>query len=301
MALLINGERVEDEEIAREAQSMRQSFDQIPVEVREGRGLDASHLERHLWEWSRENVIERTVLRQEAAKDDEPVPTDVVDAALEKIKKDQRGEGQVSLSRADDNDLRAEIEVRIHLDRLIGRITAKVKPPKNKDVAEYYRKHREQFHVPETVHAAHIVKNVDENTTEEQAREAITQIAAELSNGGTFEELADKHSDCPGNGGDLGAFPRGQMVDEFDEVVFVMKANEISPVFRTPFGFHIVKVYETKAAHMRSLSEAGADVREAILERKKTKAVEDFVDRLKARAAIEDVVSNVAEIVATQS
>ena len=301
MALLINGERVEDEEITREAQTMRQSFDQIPVEERERRRLDPSHLERHLWEWSRENVIERTLLRQEAAKDDEPVPTDVVEAALEKIKKDQRGEGQVSLSRVDDNDLRAEIATRVRLDRLIGRITEKVKPPKSKDVAEYYRKHREQFHVPEMVHAAHIVKNVDEKTSEEAARAAIGQVAAELGNGGRFEELADKHSDCPGNGGDLGSFPRGQMVDQFDDVVFAMQPGEISPVFRTTFGFHIAKLYAKRPARRRSLSEASDDVREALLERRRTKALEDYVDRLKANATIEDVVTNLSESIATRS
>ena len=291
MALLINGERIEDDEITREAQSMRQSFEQIPLEVREGRGLDGAQLERHLWEWSRENVIERTLLRQEALKDEEPIPPEVVDNALEEIKKSQRGEGQFSLSGAGDAELRAEIETRIRLDRLLGRITEKVKPPKSKDVAEYYRKNREQFHVPETVHAAHIVKNVDEKTTEERERAAIDEVAAKLSDGARFEALADEHSDCPGNGGDLGRFPRGQMVDEFDDVVFAMEPGEISPVFRTSFGFHIAKLFEKKPAHLRTLSEAGDDVREALLERKKTKAVEDYVDRLKANATIEDLVA----------
>ena len=46
MALLINGERIEDDEITREAQTMRQSFEQIPLEQRERRGLDGSQLER---------------------------------------------------------------------------------------------------------------------------------------------------------------------------------------------------------------------------------------------------------------
>ena len=299
MALLINGERIDDDQITREAQTMRQSFEQIPLEVREQRGLDGAQLEQHLWEWSRENVIERTLLRQEALKDDEPVPPEVVDNALEEIKKNSRGEGQFSLSGAGDAELRAEIETRIRLDRLLGRITEKVKPPKSKDVAEYYRKNREHFHVPETVHAAHIVKNVDEKTNEEAARTAIDQVAAKLSDGAGFKALADEHSDCPGNGGDLGRFPRGQMVDEFDDVVFAMEPGEISPVFRTSFGFHIAKLFEKKPAHLRTLSEAGDDVREALLERKKTKAVEDYVDRLKASATIEDLVA--AADVATRS
>ena len=89
------------------------------------------------------------------------------------------------------------------------------------------------------------------------------------------------------------------MVDEFDDVVFAMEPGEISPVFRTSFGFHIAKLFEKKPAHLRTLSEAGDDVREALLERKKTKAVEDYVDRLKANATIEDLVA--AADVATRS
>ena len=291
MALLINGERIEDDEITREAQTMRQSFEQIPLEQRERRGLDGSQLERNLWEWSRENVIERTLLRQEAQKDEDPVPAELVENALEEIKKNQRGEEQFSLSNTGDAELRAEIETRIRLDRLIGRITEKVKPPKSKDIAEHYRKNREQFHVAESVEAAHIVKNVDEKTDEETARAAIDVVAAKLADGADFAALADEHSDCPGNGGDLGRFPRGQMVDEFDDVVFAMEPGSISAVFRTSFGFHIAKLHEKKPEHLRTLSEARDDVQEALLERKKTKAVEDYVDRLKANAAIEDLVT----------
>ena len=291
MALLINGERVADDEISREAQSMRQSFEQIPLEERERRGLDGSQLERNLWEWSRENVIERTLLRQEARKDEERVPAEVVDNALEEIKKNRRGDGQFSLSSTGDDELRTEIEIRIRLDRLLGRIAEKVKPPKSKDIAEYYRKNREQFHAPETVHAAHIVKNVDEKTSEEAARASIGEVAAKLDAGADFAALADEHSDCPGNGGDLGRFPRGQMVEEFDDVVFAMHPGELSAIFRTSFGFHITKLHEKKAGRLRTLSEARDDVQEALLERKRTKAVEDFVDRLKANATIEDLVT----------
>ena len=290
MPLVINGERIEDDEIAREAQSLQRSFEQMPPEARETRGLDAAQFERNLWDWSKENVIERVLLRQEADKDTEPVPPEEIDAVLEQIKKRHGGSQQFSLSR-DEGEIRQDIETRVRLDRLIGKVAKNVKPPRNKEVADYYRKNKNDFALPEQVRAAHIVKNVDDKTDEATAREAIRKAEEEIERGVPFEEVADRHSDCPGNGGDLGYFARGQMVDEFDEVVFNMEPGSSSAVFRTPFGFHIAKLHDKKPAHMRNLQEAGDDIKEELLRRKRTKAVEDFVDRLKARADIQEIVA----------
>ncbi len=290
MPLIINQERIEDAEITREAQNLQRTFEQMPPEVRDERGLDAAEFQKNLWDWSKENVIERVLLRQEAAKDTDSVPEDTVEQALAEIKKGQRGAEQFSLSR-DEDELRRDIEMRVRLDRLIGQVTKNVGPPKNKDVADYYRKNRGEFELPEQVRAAHIVKNVDEKTDGAAALEEIRKAEAEIEEGKAFEEVADQYSDCAGNGGDLGYFARGQMVDEFDAVVFNMEPGSRSPVFRTPFGFHIAKLHDKKPARTRNLQEASEDIKEALLQRKRTKAVENFVDRLKAEADIEEIVS----------
>ena len=99
-------------------------------------------------------------------------------------------------------------------------------------------------------------------------------------------EVADRHSDCAGNGGDLGWFPRGEMVDEFDAVVFALRVGAISDIFRTPFGFHIATVLERKPAGVRPFKEVETDITAAILNEKRQKAVENFLDRLRARADI---------------
>ena len=92
------------------------------------------------------------------------------------------------------------------------------------------------------MNAAHIVKHVDETHAEADARAGIEAALAALERGEPFAAVADRYSDCKGNGGDLGSFERGVMVEEFDNVVFAMKPGERSPIFRTPFGFHIAEV-----------------------------------------------------------
>ena len=81
--------------------------------------------------------------------------------------------------------------------------------------------------------------------TEEQAKAKAEEIRAKLVAGAKFEELAKTESDDTGsgaNGGDLGEFNRGQMVPEFEKAAFETKVGELTPVVRTQFGYHIIKV-----------------------------------------------------------
>ncbi len=288
MPLQVNGEVVDDAVIEWEAESLRNQFRQLTAQQRESWGLDDAGLEQRAREWSRENVIERTLLRQEALKDDEPVPEEKIEAALEELKKRHGGADKLSLTHPDDEQLRRDLEVRVRMDRLIGRINAKVSGPKRKDIAEHYRKHREQLRAPETVHASHIVKHINENRDEAAARAEIEAVAAQLKAGASFEELADQHSDCAGNGGDLGVFPRGQMVEEFDDVVFEMETGAVSAVFRTPFGFHIAKLFERQPARVKPLPEVEKEIEAELLRQKQARALENFVDRLRAKAEVSD-------------
>ncbi len=76
--------------------------------------------------------------------------------------------------------------------------------------------------------------------TEKEAQDLLRQ----LKKGKNFSELARKHSLCPSgkkDGGNLGEFRRGQMVKQFDDVVFKKPVLELHGPVRTKFGFHIIK------------------------------------------------------------
>ncbi len=96
-------------------------------------------------------------------------------------------------------------------------------------------------------------------------------------------------ADCPGRGGDLGFFPRGQMVEEFEEVVFVMQPGEVSPIFRSPFGFHIAKLYERVPAGTRDLQDVKAQISQTLHEQKRQRAIEQFLDKLMNSAKVEEI------------
>ena len=74
------------------------------------------------------------------------------------------------------------------------------------------------------------------------------QIIDKLNTGAKFENLAQKHSSCPSgkSGGDLGFFGRGRMVKEFEEAAFKLQKGQVSEPVKTQFGYHIIKVTDTK-------------------------------------------------------
>jgi peptidyl-prolyl cis-trans isomerase C len=70
------------------------------------------------------------------------------------------------------------------------------------------------------------------------------QLKDDLATGKAFEDVAKEHSQCPSksNGGALGSFGPGQMVPEFDSVVFNEAVNVVHGPIKTQFGWHLVEI-----------------------------------------------------------
>ena len=78
-------------------------------------------------------------------------------------------------------------------------------------------------------------------STEQQAQD----LKTEIDGGSDFAFLAREHSSCPSGksgGGDLGEFSPGQMVREFDEVVFSAEVGKVHGPIKTQFGYHLIEI-----------------------------------------------------------
>jgi len=74
--------------------------------------------------------------------------------------------------------------------------------------------------------------------------EKCEEIKKQIESGSDFVEMAKEHSLCPSGqrGGDLGEFSPGQMVKEFDEVVFSEEVGKVHGPVKTQFGFHLIEI-----------------------------------------------------------
>jgi peptidyl-prolyl cis-trans isomerase C len=76
------------------------------------------------------------------------------------------------------------------------------------------------------------------------SEDACADLKKEIEGGSDFADVAKEHSTCPSgkSGGDLGEFAPGQMVPEFDKVVFHDEVGKVHGPIKTQFGFHLVEI-----------------------------------------------------------
>jgi hypothetical protein len=285
MAIIVNGERIEDREVEREMERLRPSHERAFAD------METDERENQLHTWSRENVIEGVLLRQEARRTVGKVPPADIEAAFARLR-EQCGKPEdlhKQFSVDSDDKIREMIELQMQVQRKVGQVHAAAPEPSDSEIHEYYKQNKEQFRSGEQVRVAHIVKYVNWQTDEATARETMTQAHREIEAGAPFETVVDRYTDCADSGGDLGYVMRGQMVEEFEDVVFNLSVGQVSDVFRTRFGFHIARVYDRKPPAVPELKDIREQVAQAVREQKCEQALGDYLDRLRSQAAIEEV------------
>ena len=164
--------------------------------------------------------------------------------------------------------------------------------PTDADAQDFYAKNPDKFKQGETVRASHILieakEGVDE-ATRKAARAKIDGILKRAKGGEDFAALARENSadGSAAQGGDLGFFPRGQMVPAFDQAAFALKPGEISDVVTTQFGYHIIKAVEHKDAATVPLAEVSEKVKQFLSNQKKQTKADEFIASLKQKSKIE--------------
>ena len=142
---------------------------------------------------------------------------------------------------------------------------------------DFYEKNPQHFSKGESVKAKHIL--VPEEAKALELLEAIT--AGEMS----FEDAAKTCSTCPSGaqGGDLGAFTRGQMVPEFDAAAFTAEIDHIVGPVKTQFGYHLIKVYEKTEAAKTPYEQVAEMIKSNLMMQKQNEAYMAKAAELKAK------------------
>ena len=114
------------------------------------------------------------------------------------------------------------------------------------EIADYYEENSEEFEIPARATIKFVVLDKTPTAADTAAsRERADSIRQEIVAGADFGELAQIESSDQGTaalGGDLGVFPPGRMVAEFDSAVFSSSSGDLTEPIQTSFGFHLIEV-----------------------------------------------------------
>jgi len=163
----------------------------------------------------------------------------------------------------------------------------------DEDMKLYYKTHGDEFGTPETVRARHIFFKAAKSMADEdkkKMKEKAEDVLKRIKSGEDFAKLAAEFSDDSGSkakGGDLGFFPKGKMVPEFEKVAFSLKAGEVSDVIQSPYGYHIIKVEDRKEAAVEPFDKVKDKVKEKVLAEFRKAKVEEFVNNAMEKAGVQ--------------
>ena len=145
---------------------------------------------------------------------------------------------------------------------------------KEEEIDEYYNEHKQDFDSPIAVTAKHILVS-----TKEEAEVALNRI----KKGEKFEKVVQEMSTdtvSAKQGGLIGPFRKGELVKEFEDVVFNLKKGEVSDIVETPFGFHIITRVSEEKLQPISKDIAKVEIKSIIERNKFEKWFEDAKDKL---------------------
>ncbi|EOR26058.1 peptidylprolyl isomerase [Cytobacillus oceanisediminis] len=157
------------------------------------------------------------------------------------------------------------------------------------EIKTYFEDNKASFDTPEQVEASHILVE-DEKTAKE--------VKKKIDEGGDFAELAKEYStdtQTAENGGELGYFSTGQMVEAFDKAAFAMKVDEISDPVKTDYGYHIIKVTGKKEAKEATLEDSKAKIKEDLLATKVQEQASTWLTEATAKYKVENKLEKDAE------
>ncbi len=200
---------------------------------------------------------------------------------INEVKKDY-GEDFINLLAQENikfDQWKEELKKEMLLQKLVAvDVNAKIKVSDD-ELEDYYNEHLNNYRMDARVHVLQIVVRDFDKAQE---------ILARLKTGENFAELATSLSIGPEarQGGDLGYVTRDVMPETLEEAIFKLPVNKISPVIKSPYGFHIFKVLDSQPAKIRSFADVKAEVIVDIRAQREEAAFTNWLNSLKLKAVI---------------
>ena len=150
----------------------------------------------------------------------------------------------------------------------------------DEDIVEFYEKNKNMYMTIEIMRVSHILS---------LSRDNADAILAEIKAGANFEDMARAKSVDPTaqRAGDIGYFPKGQLMPEFENACSALEIGEISPVTKTKLGYHIIKLTDRRDPKLRPIDEVTENIEAQIRAIKRRQNFTDLLAKLREDTTIE--------------
>lgn len=285
MALIVNGEHIDDEIIEEEFRQIKGHYE---------RTLQVACCERdpEFRGIAKDNLSSRALLQQESRKRFAEISEEDISDRLAKLIEQAGGEDQfyanIGMPSKDASAIRDNIINGVRMDKMIAEVYAPEPDSSESEMRAYYDENTKLFLTDEEIRCSHISINLGTAQSRTEVYQLMRELRTKAQNGADYEALGVEHNSNKDMSPDLGWFKRGEFMEEFESIAFSMAVDEVSPVFTTQLGFHICKVTDRKPPVPKPFDEVKDMVRHRLLEIYRDGKFNEFIEELKKIAKIED-------------
>jgi len=282
----VNGQDIKRDVIYRELNKAIQNY------KAKGMSLNADQLKTAAKKLA-DDEIGRTLLLQRGKKIGISVTPEMVENKLSAVKasfkSDSVFEHKLKNRGMTLNQYREELRADLVMDQVIKKEVESKIQIGEPELKKYYEKNSSQYRTQDKARASVILIKSPPGSSperERKVRKKMASILTQIKAGTEFNGLAKKFSQdsLASKGGDLGFFEEKKMFSAFSERAFSMQVGEVSEVFKTQHGFHILKVTDKKPGFSKPFEDEKENIRQTLTERKSAQATRTYVETLKKQA-----------------
>ena len=186
------------------------------------------------------------------------------------------------------DELKLRFRDQITIQKLIGRQIRSRLTVSPAEITAYYQTHQEDFKSPLAVQVATLLIRPKDDSQWNRAYAQAQELKRQLDKGADFYDLARRYSDGfnPQMGGRIGFLEKGKNRKEIDNVLFDLKVGQVSPVIRTPLGFHLFLIESVRPARQADLQEAQTQIQNRLLQEKGASRYHEWISKLRSESYI---------------
>ncbi|HJX34924.1 MAG TPA: peptidyl-prolyl cis-trans isomerase [Desulfatiglandales bacterium] len=222
-------------------------------------------------------VTEKYLIMEYGKEEGITLQDDELKAALSEIKKDYPEDvfNEMLLERYIDYDTwEEELRQDLLIRKIITNVFEGIPHVSFNETMAYYESHKNEFMRPQMVQLRQIVTS---------SREDAEKILDRIAKGEEMEKLAKEYSITSDvkDGGLLGWIPKGRLEEDMEAIIFSLPINTVSPILKSPYGYHIFEVLSVRDEGLKTLPEAKADIESVLTLQKRELFYGKWIEGLK--------------------